>query len=113
MQTLDEPKFNNLNELAGFLRIIGNQQRLRILFRLLNGPCCVCDLTKYLNRRQPCISQHLMVLRQAGLISSERQGWKRLNFISSEKLKHCLIYMQTSWLTSGEILIKSGLDEND
>jgi len=40
-----------------------------------NGaPLCVCDLTPQFAQNQPTISHHLKVLREAGLIVSEKQG---------------------------------------
>lgn len=112
MQTR-EPSFNDLDELAGFLRLIGNPLRLEILFCLLQEPCCVCELAQKLNQRQPCISQHLMLLRKMGLVSTHKEGWNHLYFISSEKLKHCLVYMQTSWLSANKTLISTGIKNDD
>lgn len=102
-----EPIFSNIYDLAGFLRLLGNPIRLAILFDLLKGPCCVCELAEKLEQRQPCISQHLMSLREMGLVDSHHEGWKRSYYISSEKLKHCLEYMQASWLSTNDIIISS------
>ena len=104
----NEPLFDNLTDLAGFLRLIGNPLRLTILFHLLEEPCCVCELAETLNQRQPCISQHLMLLRHMGLVDSQHDGWKRLYYISSEKLKHCLEYMKKNWLSTDEIIVSPG-----
>ena len=38
------------------------------------GEVCVCDLTTAFDLTQPTISHHLKVLRQAGIIDSERRG---------------------------------------
>lgn len=39
-----------------------------------SGEACVCDLTPAFDLSQPTISHHLKVLREAGVIVSERQG---------------------------------------
>jgi ArsR family transcriptional regulator len=38
------------------------------------GEACVCDLTDAFDLSQPTISHHLKVLREAGIITSERRG---------------------------------------
>ena len=49
--------------------------RLAILDILRDGEQCVCHMEAVLNRRQAFISQHLMVLREAGLVEDRRDGW--------------------------------------
>ena len=48
--------------------------RLQILDILAKRPTCVCDLIAQTRQRQAYISQHLMALREAGLVKSTRQG---------------------------------------
>lgn len=48
--------------------------RLSILEILRNGEHCVCHLEAVLGCRQAYISQHLMVLREAGLVEDRRDG---------------------------------------
>jgi ArsR family transcriptional regulator len=38
------------------------------------GKVCVCELVPLFDRSQPTVSHHLKVLRQSGLVGSERQG---------------------------------------
>ncbi len=49
--------------------------RLAILDVLRAGEACVCHLEAALGYRQAYISQHLMVLRDAGLVGDRRNGW--------------------------------------
>ncbi|MEJ5314525.1 helix-turn-helix transcriptional regulator [Anaerolinea thermophila] len=87
----------DIADLARFLQMIGNPLRLEILFCLLEQPCCVCELSSKLNHRQPCISQHLMRLRQAGLVNAKREGWKKYYFIPSPGVKKYLLCLQENW----------------
>lgn len=48
--------------------------RLTILEILRDGEQCVCHLEAVLGCRQAYISQHLMVLREAGLVEDRREG---------------------------------------
>ena len=92
----------DLEHLAQFLQLIANPERLRIMFCLLEGSCCVCDLTNELNRRQPYVSQHLMVLRQAGLVKASRHGWNQFYAISSPEIKKYLKCIFTNWQKKGD-----------
>lgn len=59
---------------AEFFRILGQPVRVQILLTIGRGEACVCHLEAYLGLRQAAISQHLMVLRDAGLVSANRDG---------------------------------------
>src|ERR1700735_2843313 len=48
-------------------------QRIDVL-RKHAGKVCVCELVPLFDLSQPTVSHHLKVLRQAGLVGSERQG---------------------------------------
>jgi len=62
--------------LADRLKALGDPTRLRMLDLLVQQaePLCVCDLTPQFSQNQPTISHHLKLLREAGLIDSEKQG---------------------------------------
>jgi DNA-binding transcriptional ArsR family regulator len=49
--------------------------RLAILEILRQGEACVCHIEALLGFRQAYISQHLAVLREAGLVQDRRDGW--------------------------------------
>ncbi len=55
-------------------RLLGNPVRLRILLALREGPRCVHDLMEATGRSQANVSQHLMVLRAAGLVRTNKEG---------------------------------------
>ena len=66
---------------AALLKVLADENRLRILLLLQGGEACVCHLTDALGLGQPNVSQHLAVLKHAGLVSGERRGswmWYRL-----------------------------------
>ena len=47
------------------------------IFRLIaaqSAPLCACDIVTRFHLRQPTISHHLKVLREAGLVTAERRG---------------------------------------
>ena len=65
----------NYEELANFLRIISHPVRLAILDILFaKQEECVCHLDAILGFRQAYLSQHLMCLREAGIVIDRRKG---------------------------------------
>ncbi|HAF63068.1 MAG TPA: ArsR family transcriptional regulator [Anaerolineaceae bacterium] len=56
------------------LSVLGNPFRIKILLAIGKGEACVCHLEAALNKRQAYISQHLMALRDAGLLKTRREG---------------------------------------
>ncbi|MGQ7754215.1 ArsR/SmtB family transcription factor [Streptomyces sp. WC2508] len=63
--------------LAKVFKALGDPVRLRLLSIIASrdgGEICVCDLTPAFDLSQPTISHHLKLLKQAGLIDSERRG---------------------------------------
>jgi ArsR family transcriptional regulator len=57
------------------LQAAADPTRLSILRQLsAQGPVCACDFTACCEVRQPTVSHHLKVLREAGWISGERRG---------------------------------------
>jgi len=69
--------------LAKFLRIIGDDNRLRILCLLKEGEKCVCEIFPNLDMAQNLTSSHLKILLDLDLINV-RQDWKR-NYYSINK----------------------------
>ena len=63
--------------LAPLLKAVADPARLRLLSLVMaadGGEACVCDLTPHFELSQPTISHHLKVLREAGLVESEKRG---------------------------------------
>jgi len=57
------------------LQALADPTRLAIVRELASAPeVCACDLTSCCDVRQPTVSHHLKVLREAGVVESERRG---------------------------------------
>ncbi len=62
---------------APMFKALGDPVRLRLLSMIASaggGEVCVCDLTGSFTLTGPTISHHLKVLREAGLVHSDRRG---------------------------------------
>jgi DNA-binding transcriptional ArsR family regulator len=68
---MPHPDFENQAEL---LRAMAHPLRLRMLKGLCKSACNVGRLWQQLSISQPLASQHLNVMRRAGLIKGERRG---------------------------------------
>jgi ArsR family transcriptional regulator len=62
--------------LAERLKALADPTRLRMLDLLAqqSAPLCVCEVNEHFAQRQPTISHHLRILREAGLIECEKRG---------------------------------------
>lgn len=68
-----------LQERAGVFKALGHPARLAMVERLAQGECCVCELMEAemggaRKLSGPTISQHLLVLKNAGIIADEKRG---------------------------------------
>jgi ArsR family transcriptional regulator len=64
-------------DLAQVFKALADPVRLRLVSLIgahQGGEVCVCELTTAFDLTQPTISHHLKVLREAGIIGSERRG---------------------------------------
>ena len=61
-------------EAAGLLKALASDQRLLVLCALLGGPLPVGGLNERVRLSQSALSQHLAVLRAAGLVTTRRES---------------------------------------
>lgn len=59
---------------AALLKALADDTRLRIVGLLSRGELCVCHIASALDVSQPNASQHLTVLRNANVVTSQRRG---------------------------------------
>jgi ArsR family transcriptional regulator len=76
-----------VSQTADLLKIIADQNRLKILCILKNGEQCVCDIWQNLGILQNLASHHLKVLKKAGLIDSHREGLKVIYRINQKSMR--------------------------
>jgi len=65
------------SHVAGILKALGDPLRLRMLSLIATSPsgeACVCDLATVAAVSQPTVSHHLKLLKDSGLLTSERRG---------------------------------------
>lgn len=62
-----------MNEVNVF-KALADPTRLQILQCIKNGEKCICEIIPYTGKSQPNVSQHLRVLKTAGLIKERKEG---------------------------------------
>lgn len=65
---------NAEKQIAGLLKTLSAPFRIRLLYTIGTGEACVCHLEHQLKKRQAYISQQLMLLRDAGILETRREG---------------------------------------
>ncbi|MBU0659167.1 MAG: metalloregulator ArsR/SmtB family transcription factor [Alphaproteobacteria bacterium] len=60
-------------EVAAFLKLVANEQRLLLLCRLREGEASVGELVGLCNLSQSSVSQHLARMRDGGLVQTRRE----------------------------------------
>jgi DNA-binding transcriptional ArsR family regulator len=64
----------SIEDLGALLRALGDETRLRIFSLLTKAELCVCEIEDILDLSQSLVSNHLAVLRRAGLVESRRDA---------------------------------------
>ncbi|WP_066372808.1 ArsR/SmtB family transcription factor [Herbidospora mongoliensis] len=85
-------------EMARILKAVADPVRLRLLSLIAarDADTCVCDLLPDFDLSQPTISHHLKILREAGLIGSERRGTWVYSWVIPETLDRLSALFATS-----------------
>jgi len=71
-------------------KAIGEPTRLKIIKLLSIRELCVCDLEEIMQISQPRISQHLKVLKYAGLVNERKEGQRSICSLNKELLNNTM-----------------------
>lgn len=63
-----------MNDLILFAKAFSEPTRIRILAALRQSELCVCELSDAMEMSQSTLSTHLQVIRQAGLVTTRKDG---------------------------------------
>ena len=76
---------------------LGDGTRRLIFERLRRGPLAVGELAAELPVSRPAVSQHLRVLKEAGLVTERRNGTRRLYRVDTDGLAEVRDYLESFW----------------
>lgn len=94
------PKIAFINN-AKIYKLLANEKRLEILNNIKRRELCVDELVKILGVSKANVSQHLALLRHAGLVTTRREGLNIFyRIIDPEIVKPCVI-LYNLWVSGG------------
>ncbi len=74
--TPNTPEFEKVSQLSSLLKLVGEENRLKLLCLLRQDEHCVCEMLEHFEMSQSLISHHLSDLKEAGLVSNRKIGRK-------------------------------------
>ena len=84
---------SNLEQIVDFLKVISEENRLKILCLLQKQEKCVCEIWQFLDLPQNLVSHHLKVLKDFSLIGSRKESTKVLYFLKQKNIKKFISLM--------------------
>jgi ArsR family transcriptional regulator len=83
--------------MAVVAKALGDPIRMQLVdvLRKHAGKVCVCELVPLFDLSQPTVSHHLKVLREAGIVGSERRGLWAYYYVHPESMEEL-----STWLSS-------------
>jgi DNA-binding transcriptional ArsR family regulator len=76
---------------------LADPTRRAIFERLARGPSAVGELAREFPVSRPAVSQHLRVLKEAGLVTDRRDGSRRLYAVDPHGVESMRAYLDTFW----------------
>src|SRR5213592_828173 len=78
-------------------KALGDPIRMQLVdvLRKHAGKVCVCELVPLFDLSQPTVSHHLKVLREAGIVGSERRGLWAYYYVNPDSLEEL-----SAWLSN-------------
>ena len=77
--------------------LLGDPSRRSIIARLSHGPCSVAELAVEMPISRPAVSQHLKLLREAGIVRDEPHGRQRVYRIDAARLERYRRQLDRFW----------------
>lgn len=77
--------------------LLGDASRRTIIGRLSAGPCTVTELAGEMSISRPAVSQHLKVLRDAGVVHDAQEGRHRVYSIDAQRLARYRSQLDQFW----------------
>jgi DNA-binding transcriptional ArsR family regulator len=102
------------NRMEGGLTALGDPTRRAIFERLADRPRAVGELARELPVSRPAVSQHLKVLKDAGLVIDRRAGARRIYQLDPDGVGALRAYLDEFWqqaLTAFQAAVEHGDEE--
>ena len=97
---------------ADGLTALGDRTRRDIFERIADRPRAVCELADELPVSRPAVSQHLKVLKDAGLVTDRPVGTRRIYQLDPDGVGALRAYLDQFW-TRSLTAFKSAVEQQD
>ena len=87
---------SDAERMAAVAKALGDPIRMQIVdvLRKHAGEVCVCELVPLFDLSQPTVSHHLKVLREAGIVGSERRGLWAYYYVNPDALEEVRAWLK-------------------
>ena len=82
------------------LSALSDPTRRAVFERVVHGPRSVGEIARGMPISRPAVSQHLKVLRDAGLVQEQREGTRRIYSADANALGELRAYVDEMWQTA-------------
>jgi DNA-binding transcriptional ArsR family regulator len=96
------------SEAAALMKALGNEQRLLVLCNLLEQPMTVGELHQRMSLSQSALSQHLALLREAGLVETRREAQSIHYSLPPGPVTRVMALLQDIYCAPGSPAVRAG-----
>jgi len=107
LAALDQMKVHAY-EAAALMKTLGNEQRLLVLCNLLEQPMTVSELNQRMSLSQSALSQHLALLREAGLVETRREAQSIHYSLPPGPVTRVMALLQDIYCAPGSPAVRAG-----
>lgn len=93
--------------------LLGDPRRRAIIERLTRGPCTVAEVASDMPISRPAVSQHLKVLREAGIVHGASSGRHRIYSIDAARLDRYRRQLDQFWSEALGNFTTTSAQQND
>jgi len=97
-----------MDQLIQIFKALSDKNRLRIVKMLEQKSMCVCEITEILQLANSTVSKHLSILKNAGLIVSQKEG-RWINYKinpESDKYVNTLEDIMKDWINDDPVIVE-------
>lgn len=97
-----------MDQLIQIFKALSDKNRLRIVKMLEQKSMCVCEITEILQLANSTVSRHLSILKNAGLIVSQKEG-RWINYKinpESDKYVNALKDIMKDWINDDPVIVE-------
>ena len=94
---MENDRIRKINKEAKIFKALSNTVRLEVLYCLLDGELCVCEIIQKLEKyEQAHISKSLIKLKEAGIVKDRKEGLNVYYSLSMECIKNFILCLDSN-----------------